>query len=187
MEKIKIDRNILGYPMPVVLVGTEIENRPNFMAVAWIARVNFQPPMVGVAIGKRQFTNQGIKAHQTFSVNIPIAGLIERVDYCGLVSGRTHDKSKVFELFYGELPHTPMARQCPINMECKVVQTVDLPADNLYIGEIVNTYSEDRYLTEGKPDVHKIDPFTLTMPDNNYWKVGTNAGKAWSIGKSYKG
>jgi hypothetical protein len=47
-------------------------------------------------------------------------------------------------------------------------------------------YFEDKYLTDGKPDVRKICPFTLTMPDNNYWGVGENLGKAWSIGKEYK-
>jgi len=29
-------------------------------------------------------------------------------------------------------------------------------------------------------------PFTLTMPDNQYWEVGDNAGKAWSVGKNFK-
>jgi hypothetical protein len=29
-------------------------------------------------------------------------------------------------------------------------------------------------------------PITLTMPDNNYWKIGDFCGKAWSIGKEEK-
>ncbi len=186
MEKIKIDRNGFIYPMPVVLVGTVVESRPNFMTVAWVNRVNFQPPMLAVAIGLRQYTNGGITAHKTFSVNIPSVDLVEKVDYCGIVSGRDQDKSMIFEIFSGELPNTPMIKNCPLAMECRVFQTVNLPADYLYIGEIVNVYTEDRYLTAGKPDIHKMNPFTLSMPDNNYWKIGPNAGKAWSIGKNYK-
>ncbi len=186
MEKIKVDRNAFVYPMPVVLVGTMVDNRPNFMTVAWVNRVNFQPPMLAVAIGLKQYTNGGITVHKTFSVNIPSADLVEKVDYCGMVSGRNQDKSKVFEIFQGELPNTPMVKDCPLTMECKVFKTVDLPADYLYIGEIVNAYSENRYLTDGKPDVQKINPFGLTMPDNHYWKIGPNAGNAWSIGKAYK-
>ena len=186
MEKIKVDRNAFVYPMPVVLVGTMVDNRPNFMTVAWVNRVNFQPPMLAVAIGLKQYTNGGITVHKTFSVNIPSADLVEKVDYCGIVSGRNQDKSKVFEIFQGELPNTPMIKDCPLTMECKVFKTVDLPADYLYIGEIVNAYSENRYLTDGKPDVQKINPFALTMPDNHYWKIGPTAGMAWSIGKNYK-
>jgi hypothetical protein len=45
------------------------------------------------------------------------------------------------------------------------------------------TYADEDCLTEGKPDVQKINPFVLTMPDNSYWAVGERIGKAWSIGK----
>ena len=38
-----------------------------------------------------------------------------------------------------------------------------------------------------KPDVKRIDPFTLTMPDNGYWRIGENVGKAWAIGKKVEG
>jgi flavin reductase (DIM6/NTAB) family NADH-FMN oxidoreductase RutF len=67
-------------------------------------------------------------------------------------------------------------------MECKLVQTVDLPADELFIGEIVAAYADDACLTDGSPDIRKIDPFTLTMPDNGYWGVGERVGSAWSDG-----
>jgi flavin reductase (DIM6/NTAB) family NADH-FMN oxidoreductase RutF len=68
-------------------------------------------------------------------------------------------------------------------MECRLFQTVDLPTNELFIGEIVGVYTEERYLTDGKPDIKKINPFILTMPDNNYWKVGDLAAKAWSVGR----
>jgi flavin reductase (DIM6/NTAB) family NADH-FMN oxidoreductase RutF len=71
-------------------------------------------------------------------------------------------------------------------MECMLRQVVELPSNNLYIAEIINAYTEDRYLTDSKPDIEKIQPFTLTMPDNNYWLVGEKVGKAWSIGKQLK-
>jgi len=39
-------------------------------------------------------------------------------------------------------------------------------------------------MTDHKPDIKKINPFTLTMPDNQYWSVGENLGKAWDTGKN---
>jgi hypothetical protein len=42
-------------------------------------------------------------------------------------------------------------------------------------------------LSEGKPDIQKINPFALTMPDSNYWAVGEQIGKAWSVGKGFGG
>ncbi len=54
------------------------------------------------------------------------------------------------------------------------------------IGDIVDVCTEERFMTDGKPDVKKINPFTLTMPDNHYWRVGEMAGRAWSAGKKLK-
>jgi hypothetical protein len=71
-------------------------------------------------------------------------------------------------------------------MACKVYDSVKLLFDTLFIGEIVEVFSEHRYLTDGISDVTNIRPFTLTMPDNNYWEVGKNIRKAWSIGKKLK-
>ncbi len=187
MEKIKIENNAFVYPMPMVLAGAMVDYKPNFMAVGWVARVNFQPPMIGIALGKTHYTNEGIHKAQAFSVNIPGMEVIEKVDYCGLVTGKKTDKSKVFDVFYGEPPKVPMIRECPLCMECKLVQALDLPSNTLFIGQIMGAYTEEKFLTDGKPDILKINPFTLTMPDNQYWKVGPNAGKAWGIGKNWKG
>lgn len=39
-------------------------------------------------------------------------------------------------------------------------------------------------MTDDTLDIRKVNPFTLTMPDNNYWSLGENLGKAWNIGKN---
>ncbi len=108
--------------------------------------------------------------------------MVEITDYTGLVSGKNVDKSGIFDIFYGQMKSAPMISQCPLSMECKVFQTVELPSHTFFIAEIIDIYSEDRFLTEGKPDVKKINPFLLTMPDNKYWSVGDCVGKAWGAG-----
>jgi len=185
MEKIQISANAFVYPMPMAIVGAIVDGKANFMPVGWISRVNFNPPMIAIALGPH-FTNKGIEQEKMFSVNIPGTSLIEKTDYCGLVSGVKTDKSKIFDIFYGDIKNAPMIRECPVCMVCKLRETVKLPTNTLFIGEIVEAYSENCYLTDGKPDVKKINPFTLTMPDNNYWTVGDNIGKAWNIGNKLK-
>ena len=183
MNKTKIDNQAFPYPMPMVLVGAIVEGKANFLAVGWVSRVNFQPPMIAIALGKVHYTNAGIRENKAFSVNVPGMNLIERGDYCGLVSGKKVDKASLFDVFYGAMPNAPMIQECPICMACRLVQVVDLPSNELFIGEIVEAYGDEKTLTDGKPDIRKIDPFTLTMPDNHYWHIGENAGKAWGIGK----
>jgi hypothetical protein len=77
-------------------------------------------------------------------------------DYCGLVSGKTTDKAELFR------------------------------PNHLFIGEIVGAYCGREFMTDGNPDLRKIDPVVLSMPDNQYWAVGEPIGRAWSVGKGLK-
>jgi flavin reductase (DIM6/NTAB) family NADH-FMN oxidoreductase RutF len=186
MPKIPVDQYAYIYPMPMVVVGATVKDRPTFLAVAWVTRVNYKPPLVAVALGKSHYTNQGIHASRAFSVNIPSVDLVQKVDYVGIVSGHKEDKSGLFRVVPGNATGAPMIDDCPLCMECKLVQVVDLPADELFIGEIVGAYADADCCSDGVPDVEKMRPFTLTMPDNRYWEVGRSVGKAWSIGNSLK-
>jgi flavin reductase (DIM6/NTAB) family NADH-FMN oxidoreductase RutF len=182
MDKVKISSNAFLYPFPVTLVGTMVGAKPSFMAVSWITRANYQPPLVVCCLGKMHATIQGIEENKCFSVCIPSVKLVKKTDYCGVVSASRHDKSDVFEIFYGELKKAPMAVECPLCMECELVKSVPLTSNILYIGEIKGAYSEEKYLTAGAPDIEKIKPFVLSMPDNRYWEIGKPVGKAWSDG-----
>jgi flavin reductase (DIM6/NTAB) family NADH-FMN oxidoreductase RutF len=186
MEKLKLDSNVFLYPMPVVLVGAVVQGKPNFMTVGWVSRVNSKPPMIAVSMNKAHHTPKGILENRTFSVNIPERSMVEVTDYCGLVSGRTTDKAELFQLFYGDFKTAPMIVDCPLNMECMLVEAVDLPSNHLFIGEIVGAYCGREFMTDGNPDLRKIDPIVLTMPDNQYWAVGEPLGRAWSVGKGLK-
>jgi flavin reductase (DIM6/NTAB) family NADH-FMN oxidoreductase RutF len=185
MEKVNIGPNAFGYPMPMSLVGTLFNGHPNFMAAAWVSRVNASPPMIAVAIGGSHATAVGIKQQGSFSINFPGVDLLQATDYCGLVSGKKTDKSQVFEVFYGQLKTAPMITACPFDLECRLVKTVELPTNDLFIGEIVAAHTEERYLTEGCPDIRLMKPFVLTMPDNGYWSMGECVGQAWHDGRQF--
>jgi flavin reductase (DIM6/NTAB) family NADH-FMN oxidoreductase RutF len=185
MEKIEINTDAISYPMPCSLVGAKVDGKANFLTVAWFSMVNSKPPYIMIALGKTHYSNKGIKENGSFSVNIPSVSMADVTDYCGLVSGRKLDKSRVFETFFGKLGTAPMIKECPYNLECKLVQTVDLPVDELFIGEIVAAYSDNRFLTNGIPDMAKIDPFILSMPQTTFHGIGTPVGRAWQIGKSF--
>lgn len=182
MEKQQIGTNFF-IPMPVVLMGTQVKGKDNFMAVGWCARVNGNPPMIACGIAKNHYTPQGVAENKTFSLNIPSADLLEKTDYCGIVSGANTDKSKVFSVFHGSLETAPMIRECPVTLECRLVQDIPLPTHHLFIGEIVGAYADKRVIRDGKPDFPRIDPLFLTIPDNRYWTLGKHAGDAWSAGK----
>ena len=183
MEKIQLNTETICYPMPCSLVGVNVGGKPNYLTVAWFGMVNVKPPYLMIALGKAHHTNPGIKENGTFSVNIPSVAMAEVTDYCGLVSGKKCDKAKMFETFYGKLKTAPMIKECPFNVECKVVQTVDLPADELFVGEIIAAYSDERYLVDGRPDLRKMAPLILSIPERKYLALGAEVGPAWEMGK----
>ena len=186
MDKINLGPTIPAYPMPVSLVGAHVDGNPNFLAVAWFSMVSYKPPRIAIALGKGHYTNPGIKENKTFSVCLPSEDMVEITDYCGIVSGKKTDKSEIFDLFYGELNTAPMIRDCPLNMECTLVEIVESSLNEIFIGEIGGTYTEERFLTDGKSDFKKIKPLILSQPDTSYWRLGEPLAKAWSIGKKYK-
>ncbi len=185
MNKEQIGNNFF-IPMPVVLVGTQVSGNANFMTVGWVARANANPPMIVCGIGNHHYTPKGIEENGTFSVNIPSTDLIVKTDYCGIVSGSKTDKSKVFDIFYGNLNTAPLIKECPVSIECKLVQITPLPTNSLYLGEIVGVWVDGEIMADGKPDINSIDPIFLSMPDNRYWNLGEHIGDAWSDGKNLK-
>jgi flavin reductase (DIM6/NTAB) family NADH-FMN oxidoreductase RutF len=185
MTKVDINPRITAYPMPVVIVGATVESKPNFMAVAWFTKVNSNPPMMLIAVGKKQYTGEGIKVNKTFSINLPGKNLVLETDYVGIISGRNEDKSRIFDVFYGDKKTAPMITQCPLNYELKLVDTVELPGSNLFIGEIVNAYLDQEKVKGHQPDLPAIDPFILVeTPANHYYPLGSQLAEAFKVGKS---
>lgn len=176
------------YPMPMTLVGADLPSGPNFMPVAWINRVQPNPPRIMAGMNKAHATNAGIREHGEFSVNVPSVEMVAVTDWCGLNSAtRGAEKASAFGLVRGTLRHAPMIAECPMSLECHVVQVVDLGTHELFVADIVATWVDEGSLDEkGRPDITKVRPFTLTMPDNRYWAVGEQVGDAWSIGKTFE-
>lgn len=186
MAKKNIGKSFDICPMPVIIVGALTDDKPNFMTAAWITKLNSAPPLLGLSLGQGQHTAKGIRQNGEFSINYPSIDQAVLTDYLGLVHGYDEDKSAHVKIFQGALKAAPMVQQCPVTMECRLTQTVELPKDFLFIAEVVSVYASEAVLTEGRVDAVKLRPFVLTMPGNGYWALGERIGDAWSIGKTLK-
>ncbi|WP_290920708.1 flavin reductase family protein [Halodesulfovibrio sp.] len=186
MEKINIGSQGFPIPMPMAILGTHHNGSPNYMALAWVARMNFKPPLLGIAVNNKHASNTAIRETKEFSVNFPSTEMVKVSDYVGLVSGKRTDKSELFDRCYGELKAAPLIKECPLSLECKLYDTVEMATNTFFVGEIVGTWCEERFMTDGVPDIEKIKPFVLTMPDSRYWEIGRCIGHAWQDGKGLK-
>jgi len=184
MDKTALGARTFLCPMPAALIGALVDDRPNYMVAAYCGLVQHDPPMVGVSLAKTHYTNAGIRKNGAFSVNIASSDLAQRLDHCGIVSGRTDDKSVCFTAFYGNLGSAPMAAECPLNLECRLVQVTDfLGSNELFIGEIVETYVNSDLQADGHIDVARLDPLVFVALDSTYRRLGPVVGRAWEIGR----
>ena len=169
------------YPLPTTLIGATVNGKPNYIAIAWVGIVGRNN--ISLCMNKRHYSNSGIIENKTFSVNIPSIDLVKETDYCGLKSGKDTDKASLFKSFYGKLETAPMIEECPINIECRLVNTVDTLTHDVFIGEIETTYCDESILDEGKVDLSRVQPILFSMLDRGYWKLGERFATAYDIGK----
>jgi flavin reductase (DIM6/NTAB) family NADH-FMN oxidoreductase RutF len=180
--KTKLGAKNLLFPTPTIIVGANVRGKPNYMTVAHCGIAAMIH--ITISLRKARYTSIGIKENGNFSVNIPSVDQVRETDYCGLVSGRDKDKSSLFQTFYGTLETAPMIQNCPVNLECKLKHTVDFPTHDLFIGEIIEAYCDDKYMKDGALDLAKVDP-VLYGPDA-YWKIGNPLAKTFNVGKNLK-
>jgi flavin reductase (DIM6/NTAB) family NADH-FMN oxidoreductase RutF len=172
------------YPLPAVLVGADVDGKPSYLTIAHVGIASTKT--ITLSINKVHYTNRWIIENKTFSVNIPSESMVAETDYCGLVSGKDTDKGALFTNFYGKLKTAPMIEQCPLNMECKLINTIDMGTHDLFIGEVVETYCEEKILVKGAVDYAKIKPLLFDKISRGYWKLGARFADAWDIGKKLK-
>lgn len=126
------------YPLPVVLVSCGKGARANIITLAWAGTICSDPPMVGLGIRPSRHSFELIKEEEAFVVNVPRAGQVQMVDYCGMVSGRDTDKWEAcgFTQKAGVDVDVPMIAECPVNIECSLKEIVPLGSHHLFIGEV---------------------------------------------------
>ncbi|WP_234121984.1 flavin reductase family protein [Clostridium hydrogenum] len=185
MNKIKIENKVCLYPLPTVLVGAKVNGTPNYLNVSYCGMVNRVPCMMSISLNRSHYTCDGIRENNCFSINLPSTKMLTLTDYCGIVSGKNVDKSKLFNNFYGELKNAPMIEECPVNIECELIQELDLGGSNItFIGRVIDVYTEEKYFSNNTLDIKKIHPILFSVSELNYYCVGEKIGKAWNVGKS---
>ncbi len=174
------------YPTPVTIVGTKVEEKINWINIAHVGIIGINE--IILSINKVHYSNSGIKKNKTLSINLVNEEMLVKADYVGIVSGKTTDKSAVFEYFNGELENAPLIKNSPIAMECKVIDIYETETHDNFIVTPVNTYVQDEFLSEdGSIDYEKAKPILFEMPNKQYLTIEKSVGKCWGVGKEYKG
>ena len=189
VKKVQFGPQKLVVPRPTFLVGAVVNGKPNFITIGGGGLANGEPPMICLPIRHHQYTLQGILGNRAFSINYPSVEQVKETDFCGMVSGRNVDKVAVckFNIFYGKVEKAPLIEQCPVNLECTLMHTLNLGSHMLVIGQVEECHVNEDCLTDGKPDARKINAMVFDIEQGLYLAIGGIVAKAFSAGKELKG
>lgn len=179
--KKQIGNALALYPTPLVVVGTMVDGKPNWVLVGHVGIIGHDRVMVSLA--KPHYTNRGIKATGKLSINIVDEALLPQADRAGCISGTRQDKSRLFEYTVDDAG-VPMIRQAPVVMDCTVIDTYVTEGFESFICRIDRTFAEENVLNEdGKIDYHRLKPVLFEMPTYEYLATGDVIGRCMSFGQ----
>ena len=171
---------------PVWVVGTfNKDGKPNVMTAAWGGVCCSKPPCIYVSLRKATNTYGNIVERKAFTVSIPSENYVKEADYFGIASGK-NDKFAATGLtaVKSEVVDAPYVEEFPLNLECKVIQIVEIGLHTEFIGEVMDVKADASVLDErGLPDIEKVKPIIWSIAGMSYHKVGGPVGQAFSIGK----
>ncbi|MDD5066938.1 MAG: flavin reductase family protein [bacterium] len=178
MAKIQKGVSEALFPVPIVLVSCADRNgKANMVTIAWTGVVCSSPAMVSISVRPSRFSHSMIKETNEFVLNIPGLSLIKETDLCGIISGRNKDKFKETGLtpVGASKVKVPLIEECPVNIECKVKQLINLGAHDMFLAEVVAVHYDEEVLDKnGNIDFSKAAPFTYNQGE--YWSLGKKAG-----------
>lgn len=165
------------FPNPVALVAVAGEaGESNLITLAWVGMASSEPVHVTIAVRPQRYSHDLLESAGEFTLNIASTELVERVDYCGSVSGRDHDKwtEAPFTREQARQVSAPLVAECKYALECSVVQVVSLGAHDLFVSRVLVAHVDDSVLdAHGHVDFAKLDP--LAYVPHEYRRLGGEA------------
>jgi flavin reductase (DIM6/NTAB) family NADH-FMN oxidoreductase RutF len=188
--KKSLGADTLVYPTPTWLVGTyDMAGKANLATVAWGGICCSQPPCVTISLRRATYSYQAILDRKAYTVNVPSVEQVREADYCGIVSGRSTDKFADcgFTAVRSTLVDAPYVEQCPMVLECRLVQRIELGLHTQFVGEILDVKADEKAIgPDGQPEIDMVRPFVFTPNRRTYHAVGGMIAKAFEVGKSLK-
>lgn len=176
------------YPLPAVMVSCGSMEKGNIITIAWTGTICTNPPMVYVSIRPTRYSYEIIKESKEFVINLTTKDLARATDFCGVKSGKDHDKFKENRLtpIKGDFVNAPMIEESPVNIECRVTEIKELGSHHMFIAEVLGVHADEKYMDEkGKFNLSDSNP--ICYSHGTYYDIGKSLGTfGYSVAKKKK-
>lgn len=167
------------YPLPAVMVSCGREGeKPNIITLAWTGTVCSDPVMVSISVRKERYSYDIIKETGEFAINLTTEQLAYATDYCGVRSGREHDKFAEMKLtpVPSKQISCPIIGESPVSLECRVKQIIPLGSHDMFLAEVVAVDVSKKYMDEkGRFDLNGTG--LMVYSHGEYFSLGERLGK----------
>ncbi|MFB4391864.1 MULTISPECIES: flavin reductase family protein [unclassified Pseudomonas] len=138
---------------PTVLVSASHAGVDNVMAAAWACALDFDPPKVTVVIDKAVHTRALVENSGWFALQVPTAAqavLTHQVGHRSLADEPGKLQAIGVQLARVEGYPVPLVEGCSAWMMCRVIEEPhNQQAYDLFIGEVVAAWADDRVFRDG--------------------------------------
>ncbi|MDR1919933.1 MAG: flavin reductase family protein [Tannerellaceae bacterium] len=175
------------YPLPAVMISCGSEpSEYNILTASWVGTLCSNPPMCYVSIRPERYSHPILKKNMEFVINLTTQELAYATDWCGVASGKDHNKFEAMKLTPGKasVVKAPIIEESPLCIECRVREVLALGSHDMFMAEVVNVLADDRYIdaTTGAFDMQAAD--LLAYAHGKYYALGEFIGKfGWSVKK----
>ena len=175
-------------PLPVLIVGTYDEDGvPNAMNVGWGSVAD--DCLVDINLATDRKTVDNLRKKMCFTAMFATRSNMDESDYFGMVHGYGINKVEKAGLKWhpSDFVDAPIIEGYPLVLECEVthISTEDIDGGIRVFGRILNVKAEESVLTDGVPDMQKMDLIFFDTISKSYVSVGKPVGRAFSAGKRF--
>ncbi|MBM3420037.1 MAG: flavin reductase family protein [Bacteroidetes bacterium] len=180
MGKVTWKPGTMIYPLPAVMVSCGAgENEYNIITISWTGTICTDPPMCYISVRPERYSYNLIKNAGGYVINLTTSSLAGATDWCGVVSGKDHNKfrEKGLTPVRATKVSAPMILESPVNIECAVRSITELGSHHMFISEVMAIHADEKYI-EKETKAFRLDKTgIICYSHGKYFTAGEFIGK----------
>jgi flavin reductase (DIM6/NTAB) family NADH-FMN oxidoreductase RutF len=190
MSKVLWKPGTMIYPLPAVMVSCG--SRPeeyNIITVSWTGTICTDPAMCYISVRPGRYSYNIIKKNSEFVINLTTKSLAFATDWCGVKSGRDHNKFSEMGLTPAPASKlkAPLIKESPVNIECIVKEIKELGSHHMFISEVVAVNADEKYIDKSTGLFRLDEALPICYSHGKYYETGKLIGKfGFSVEKKNK-
>ncbi len=147
--------------MPKLIVSVrDKQGNDNALVVAYCGNCSYDPPMIMIGIVPARHSYHMIKENPCFVAHLVDSSQTALYESCGTKSGKDGDKLAEVgaNLSNAKKVNAAIIDDCPVAIECTVVDSIMTGSHEMFIGKIEYVHAEpDTLLEDGRIDLSKLN------------------------------